>query len=61
MHVSRADLSQAFCSYYGYPPMGRWRRLAHRVCMRCERATSRLGRSSQLRVVDSETASVAPS
>jgi hypothetical protein len=39
MHVSRADLSQAFCSYCGYPPMGRWRSLAHRVCMRCEMGT----------------------
>lgn len=36
MHASRADLSQSFCSYCGYPPMGRWRSLAHRVCMRCE-------------------------
>jgi hypothetical protein len=36
MHAARADLSQAFCSYCGYPPMGRWRSLAHRVCMRCE-------------------------
>jgi hypothetical protein len=36
MHATRADLSQAFCSYCGYPPMGRWRSLAHRVCMRCE-------------------------
>jgi hypothetical protein len=36
MHASRADLSQAFCSYCGYPPMGRWQSLAHRVCMRCE-------------------------
>jgi hypothetical protein len=39
MHASRADLSQAFCSYCGYPPMGRWRLLAHRVCMRCEIGT----------------------
>jgi hypothetical protein len=39
MHSSRADLSQAFCSYCGYPPMGRWRSLAHRVCMRCEMGT----------------------
>lgn len=39
MHASRADLSQAFCSYRGYPPMGRWRLLAHRVCMRCEIGT----------------------
>ncbi len=39
MHTSRADLSQAFCSYCGYPPMGRWRGLAHRVCMRCEMGT----------------------
>ena len=23
-HASRADLSQAFCSYSGYPPMGPW-------------------------------------
>lgn len=39
MHTSRADLSQAFCSYCGYPPMGRWRSLAHRVCMRCGMGT----------------------
>jgi hypothetical protein len=39
MHASRADLSQAFCSYCGYPPMGRWQSLAHRVCMRCEIGT----------------------
>jgi hypothetical protein len=39
MHVSRADLSQAFCSYCGYPPAGRWRSLAHRVCMRCGMGT----------------------
>lgn len=39
MHASRADLSQAFCSYCGYPPMGRWQSLAHRVCMRCEMGT----------------------
>lgn len=39
MHESRADLSQAFCSYCGYPPMGRWRSLAHRVCLRCEMGT----------------------
>jgi hypothetical protein len=39
MHASRADLSQAFCSYCGYPPMGRWRSLAHRVCMRCQMGT----------------------
>jgi hypothetical protein len=24
---ARADLSRAFCSYCGYPPMGRWRSL----------------------------------
>ena len=36
MHASRADLSQAFCSYCGFPPMGRWRSFAHRVCMRCQ-------------------------
>jgi hypothetical protein len=36
MHATPADLSQAFCSYCGYPPMGRWRLLDHRVCMRCE-------------------------
>ena len=36
MHASRAELSQAFCSHCGYPPMGRWRSLTHRVCMRCE-------------------------
>lgn len=35
-HTSRADLSHAFCSYCGYPPMGPWRVRAHRVCMRCE-------------------------
>ncbi len=35
-HPSRADLSHAFCSYCGYPPMGPWRVRAHRVCMRCE-------------------------
>ena len=35
-HASRADLSHAFCSYCGYPPMGRWRDRAHRVCMRCQ-------------------------
>ncbi len=34
-HPSRADLSRAFCSYCGYPPMGPWRVRAHRVCMRC--------------------------
>ena len=39
MHASRADLSQAFCSYFGYPPMGRWRSHAHRVCMRCQMGT----------------------
>jgi hypothetical protein len=37
--ATRADLSQAFCSYCGYPPMGRWRSVAHRVCMRCEMGT----------------------
>lgn len=35
-YASRADLSHAFCSYCGYPPMGRWRTPAHRVCMRCQ-------------------------
>jgi hypothetical protein len=35
-YASRADLSHAFCSYCGYPPMGRWRTRAHRVCMRCQ-------------------------
>jgi hypothetical protein len=35
-HTSRADLRHAFCSYCGYPPMGRWRGCAHRVCMRCQ-------------------------
>ncbi len=35
-HTSRADLSHAFCSYCGYPPMGPWRLRAHRVCMRCQ-------------------------
>ncbi len=35
-HASRADLSHAFCSYCGYPPMGPWRARAHRVCMRCQ-------------------------
>lgn len=39
MHVSRADLSQTFCSYCGYPPMGRWRSIAHRVSMRREMGT----------------------
>jgi hypothetical protein len=39
MHVSGADLSEAFCSYCGYPPMGRWRSVAHRVCMRCQLGT----------------------
>lgn len=34
--ASRADLSKAFCSYCGYPPMGPWRLRAHRVCMRCQ-------------------------
>jgi hypothetical protein len=32
--ASRSDLSHAFCSYSGYPPMGLWRVRAHRVCMR---------------------------
>ena len=36
MHASHAELSQAFCSHCGYPPIGRWRSLTHRVCMRCE-------------------------
>jgi hypothetical protein len=36
LHASRSDLSQAFCSYCGYPPMGPWRVRAHRVCMRCQ-------------------------
>ncbi len=35
-YPSRADLSHAFCSYCGYPPMGPWRVRAHRVCMRCQ-------------------------
>lgn len=39
MHTSRADLSQAFCSYCGYPPVGRRRSPAHRVCVRCEMGT----------------------
>ena len=39
MHATRADLSQAFCSYCGFPPMGRWQSPAHRVCMRCEIGT----------------------
>ena len=34
--TSRTDLSHAFCSYCGYPPMGPWRVRAHRVCMRCQ-------------------------
>src|SRR5690242_12276604 len=34
--ASRADLSKAFCSYCGYPPMGPWRSRLHRVCMRCQ-------------------------
>jgi hypothetical protein len=36
MYASRANLSEPFCGYCGYPPMGRWRSLAHRVCTRCE-------------------------
>jgi hypothetical protein len=36
LHASRSDLSHAFCSYCGYPPMGPWRVRAHRVCMRCQ-------------------------
>jgi hypothetical protein len=36
LSASRVDLSQAFCSYCGYPPMGPWRSRAHRVCMRCQ-------------------------
>jgi hypothetical protein len=39
MHAARADLSWAFCSYCGHPPMGRWRSLAHRVCRRCQMGT----------------------
>jgi hypothetical protein len=39
MYASRADLSQTFCSYCGYPPMGRWGSIAHRVCMRCQMGT----------------------
>lgn len=39
MYAPRAELSQAFCGYCGYPPMGRWRSVAHRVCMRCEMGT----------------------
>ena len=39
MHAARADLSRAFCSYCGYPPVGRWRSLAHRVCTRCKLGT----------------------
>lgn len=39
MQAARADLSEAFCSYCGYPPIGRWRSLAHRVCTRCEMGT----------------------
>jgi hypothetical protein len=35
-HAPRADLSHAFCSYCGYPPMGSWRTRPHRVCRRCE-------------------------
>lgn len=35
-YVPRADLSQAFCSYCGYPPMGLWHGSGRRVCMRCE-------------------------
>ena len=35
-HPSCADLSHAFCSYCGYPPMGPWRTRAHRVCVRCQ-------------------------
>jgi hypothetical protein len=36
MYASRADLTEPFCSRCGYPPMGRWRSLTHRVCMRCQ-------------------------
>src|SRR5581483_2200235 len=39
MYASSADLGQPFCSCCGYPPMGRWRSVAHRVCMRCEMGT----------------------
>jgi hypothetical protein len=35
-HASRADLSHAFCSYCGDPPMGPWLVRPHRVCMRCQ-------------------------
>jgi hypothetical protein len=39
LQASRADLSQTFCTYCGYPPMGPWCSRAHRVCMRCEMGT----------------------
>jgi hypothetical protein len=35
-YASRSDLSHAFCSYCGYPPMGLWRIRAQPVCMRCQ-------------------------
>ena len=35
-YASRADLTHAFCSYCGYPPMGQWDAPAHRVCRRCQ-------------------------
>jgi hypothetical protein len=34
MHAARADLSQTFFGYCGYRPVGPWRRLTHRVCIR---------------------------
>jgi hypothetical protein len=34
--ASRADLSKAFCSYSGCPPIGEWRLRGHRVSMRCQ-------------------------
>jgi hypothetical protein len=35
MSASRDDLTP-FCSYCGYPPLGRGRSPSHRVCSRCE-------------------------
>lgn len=36
LSAPRAELSEPFCSYCGYPPPGPWRRRAHRVCRRCQ-------------------------
>ncbi len=35
---SYVELSQPFCSYCGYPPVGRWRSRANE-CMRCHMGT----------------------